>query len=91
MTRQADAVEQVNRVGGAVSVDAASATSLEAELSHDFLGISRQKTRHVIDFTSTVADAPDAYFPLDWHLSERGHKVVGQALAAKAAAVLAEK
>jgi hypothetical protein len=91
MTRQADAVEQVNRVGGAVSVDAASATSLEAELSHDFLGISRQKTRHVIDLTSSVADAPNAYFPLDWHLSERGHEVTGEALAAKVAAVLEER
>jgi len=91
MTHQTDAVEQANRVGSAVSVDAASAASLEAELSRNFLEISRQRTRYVIDLTPTVADAPNAYFPIDWHLGERGHEVVGEALAAKVAAVLGEK
>ncbi|MGH9839806.1 MAG: hypothetical protein ACREEM_13575 [Blastocatellia bacterium] len=91
MTHQTDAVEQANRVGSAFSVDAASAASLEAELSRNFLEISRQRTPYVIDLTPTVADAPDAYFPIDWHLSERGHEVVGEALAAKVAAVLEEK
>lgn len=91
MTHQTDAVEHANRVGSAVGVDAASAASLEAALSRDFLEISRQRTRHVIDLTSTVADGPNAYFPIDWHLSERGHEVVGEALAAKVAAVLEEK
>jgi hypothetical protein len=91
MTHQADAVENANRVGGAFSVDAASAASLEAELTRDFLEISAQRTRYVIDLTSTVTDTPNAYYSIDWHLSERGHEVVGQALAAKVAAVLEEK
>ena len=91
MTHQADAVEQVNQVGSAVSVDAANATSLEAELSRDLLEISRQKTRYVIDLTSTVADAPNAYFPIDWHLSEQGHEMIGEAITAKITEMLEEK
>jgi hypothetical protein len=90
MTHQTDAVENANRVGGAFSVDAASAASLEAELSRNFLEISTRKARYVIDLTPTVADAPNAYFPIDWHLSERGHEVVGEALAAKVVAALEE-
>ena len=88
MTHEADAVEQVNRVGGAVGVDAARAASLEAELTRNFLDLSAQRTCHVIDLTTTVAGIPNTYFPIDWHLSERGHEVIGKALVAKVAAVL---
>jgi hypothetical protein len=94
MTQQsnsADAVEQANRVGGGFGVDAANAASLEAKLTRDFLEISAQRTRYVIDLTSTVADAPNAYFPIDWHLSEGGHEAAGEALAAKVVAALEEK
>jgi hypothetical protein len=91
MLPQADAVEQANRVGSAISVDAASAASLEAGLSRDFLENSRQRTRYVIDLTSILAGAQNPYFPLDWHLDERGHEVAGQELAAKVTAVLVER
>jgi hypothetical protein len=91
MTHQTDAVEQANRVGGGLGVNASTAASLEAELTRNILEVSRQRTRYVIDLTSTVTDAPNAYFPIDWHLSERGHEVVGETLAAKVAAVLEKK
>src|SRR5262245_16648948 len=91
MTHQTDAVEQATRVGSAAGIDAASAARLEAALTRNFLEVSAQRTRYVMDLTSTVADMPNAYFPIDWHLSEEGHKVVGEALAAKVATVLEEK
>jgi hypothetical protein len=91
MTYQTDAAEQANRVGGNFGVNASRAASLEAELTRDILEVSRQKTHYVIDLSSAVTDAPDAYFPIDWHLSERGHEVVGESLAAKVAAVLEKK
>ncbi|MCI0393138.1 MAG: SGNH/GDSL hydrolase family protein [Acidobacteria bacterium] len=91
MTHQTDAVEQANRVGGAVGADAASAASSEAALTRNFLEVSAQRTRYVIDLTSTVADTPNAYFPIDWHLSEGGHKAVGEALAAKVSTVMERK
>ena len=58
------------------------------ELSRNSLEVSRQKTSYVIDLTSDVADAPDADFPIDWRLSERGRVVVDQAVAAKVAVML---
>jgi hypothetical protein len=91
MTHQTDAVEEANRVGRAAGVDGASAASLEAALTRNFLEVSSQRTRYVMDLTSTVADTPNAYFPIDWHLSEGGHEVVGEALAAKVATVLEGK
>jgi len=90
-TNAADAVEQANRVGRDFGADATRAASLEAELTRDFIEVSAQRTRYVIDLTSTVADAPNAYFPLDWHLSEGGHEAAGEALAAKVVAALEEK
>jgi len=58
------------------------------ELSRNSLEVSRQKTSYVIDLTSDVADAPDADFPIDWRLSERGRVVVDQAVGAKVAVML---
>jgi hypothetical protein len=90
-TDAADAVKQANRVGGGFGVGAADAASLEAELTRNFLELSARKTRYVIDLTSTVADTPNAYFSIDWHLSVEGHKAVGEALAAKVVAALEEE
>jgi len=90
-TNAADAVEQANRVGRDFGADAASAASLEAELTRDFLEVSAQRTRYVIDLTPSVADVPNAYFPLDWHLSEGGHEAAGEELAAKVVSALEEK